>query len=84
MNFSQFWDAKYEGIKLELCGPHRITMQPSHLYNQKMPHTGRFQPSKQLMDINKRKMDEAKLLLSQLEKKLQTASSGQMKEAIVQ
>eukprot|EP00703_Trepomonas_sp_PC1_P003283 JAP93323.1 Hypothetical protein TPC1_14442 [Trepomonas sp. PC1] len=57
-------------------------MQQPKAFTQ-IPHTERFKPSKQLIQITKRKMDEANNIIKNLEKRLATTTSTTERTAIM-
>ncbi|CAL6012979.1 V-SNARE_N-terminal domain-containing protein [Hexamita inflata] len=57
-------------------------MQPIQKPNQQLSHTSRFRPSKELIQITKRKMDEANDIMKKLEARLQKTTSTSERKAV--
>lgn len=59
-------------------------MQPKQIPGQSLGYTNRYKPSRELMQITKRKMDESDELIRRLEKRIEQSGSSAEKQALME
>lgn len=59
-------------------------MQPKQIPGQSLGYTNRYKPSKELMQITKRKMDESDELIKRLERRIEQSGSSAEKQALME